>query len=162
MPGIDVVDDVAANRDLHDQPTRFHPRVGERLRIVRRHIFHDEVCFVLHPVDANPAGALPLAVPAWMTEEGSAHHEVVSMPRIAVTALVALRGLVDLILSSPAPIVGEGGSDGSTQDSTAGTVRRRTTGCSADSAKRTARRTAEAANAVAVQPVPTDGPGEQQ
>src|SRR5947207_3380383 len=140
----------------------FHPRVGERFRIVRRHTVHDEICFVLHPVDANPAGALPLAVPAWMTEEASAHHEVVSMPRIPVTALVTLRGLVDLILSSPTPIVGEGGSDGSTQDSTAGTVRRRTTGCSTATAKRTARRTAEAANAVAVQPVPTNGSGERR
>src|SRR5207249_10149138 len=119
----------------------FHPRVGERFRIVRRHIVHDEICFVVHPVEESAAGALPLAVPAWMTEEASAHHDIVSMPRIPVTALLALRGLVDLILSSPAPIVGEGGSDGSTQDSAAGTVRRRATGCGSGSAKRTARRT---------------------
>jgi len=120
------------------------------------------MCFVLHPVEESAARVLPLAVPAWMTEEAAAHHEVVDMPRIPITALVALRELVDLILSSPAPIVGEGGSDGNTQDSAAGTIRQRTTNCSTGSAKRTTRRIAEAANTVAVHFGRTDDPGERR
>src|SRR5439155_553015 len=31
------------------------------------------MCFVLHPVEESAARVLPLAVPAWMTEEAAAH-----------------------------------------------------------------------------------------
>lgn len=97
-----------------------------------------------------------------MTEEAAAHHALVGVPRIPVEALVAVRDLIDLMLSSCQPIVGEGGTDGSTQDSAAGTVRQRASGRSTGSAKRTAGRTAEAVNAVAVQSVRTDGSGERK
>src|SRR5436190_20314670 len=69
---------------------RFHPRAGERFRIVRRQVVHDETCFVLYSIDKPDVAAFPLAVPAWMTEESSREFGIVSTPRLPVTALVAL------------------------------------------------------------------------
>ena len=55
--------------------------MGERFRIARRFLLHDEICFVLHGAQDTSAGGQPLAVPAWMTDAVSARYEIVGIAR---------------------------------------------------------------------------------
>jgi hypothetical protein len=49
---------------------------------------HDEICFVLQPLESEHERSRPPAVPAWMTEPASARHEIVETPCLPLTAFV--------------------------------------------------------------------------
>jgi hypothetical protein len=75
----------------------FHPRCGERVAVVGRQRHAGAEHFVVRQPDTTLA-----LLPAWMTmADTTLSATLVTHPRIAPDALVALRALVDSLLTSP-------------------------------------------------------------
>ena len=83
---------------------RFHPRCGERLTVIRLHRWSGEVGYIVR----DGSGVLTF-VPTWMSEPSAAQFCIQPEPRLSLSALLGLRGLIDAVLSSFAEH--EGGSD---------------------------------------------------
>ena len=75
---------------------RYHPRYGELLHIESKRTQCGESCYV-----TKKSNSKPCLVPAWMCEQEAEHHQLVSIPRIDIRALLNLRfTLCSTILSS--------------------------------------------------------------
>jgi hypothetical protein len=66
---------------------------------------------------------LPLSFPVWMTELIAAQIEIVREPRLALSTLLDLRGLVTLYLSSLGSADSEGSHDAAARSKTGTTIR---------------------------------------
>ena len=66
---------------------------------------------------------LPLSFPVWMTELTVAQIEIVREPRLALSTLLDLRGLVTLYLSSLDSADSEGSHDAAARSKTGTTIR---------------------------------------
>jgi hypothetical protein len=85
---------------------RFHPRCGERLTVIRLHRWNAEA--EAGYIARDSSGILTY-VPTWMCEPSAAQFTIQSQPRVSLPALLALRRLIDAVLSSL--VTHEGGNE---------------------------------------------------
>ena len=74
---------------------RFHPLRGGSYPVIRRHQFRNEVCYAVRRLNG-----ITVSVPAWMTQPQAATVEIVPHARLALDALLELRRLTTIYLSS--------------------------------------------------------------
>jgi hypothetical protein len=94
-----------------------HPLFGQTVAVVRR-----AGPFGPHQVQVALPSGYQLVIPEWMLDEERCREvEVVGHPTVALSALLALRSLVDAQLpaSSFGPVVSEASSPGGVRESTA-------------------------------------------
>src|SRR5271157_2945965 len=99
----------------------FHPRCGETVLILRQYAYRSAVLVVIPQPDGSVA-----CIPAWMTQESAARHEVCVEPCLSLDVLRALRAEVDALLGFLASDSGMEGAKHEEEDreSTARPVRR--------------------------------------
>src|SRR5712664_1235017 len=71
----------------------FHPRCGETVLIVRQYAYRGAEMVVIPQPDESVA-----CIPAWMTHESAAHHQLRLEPRISLDILRSLRAEIDVLL----------------------------------------------------------------
>jgi hypothetical protein len=64
----------------------FHPRYGETVLIARQYAYRDAELVVIPQPDGSVA-----CIPAWMTHESAAHHQLGTGPRLSLDILRSLR-----------------------------------------------------------------------
>src|SRR5215470_9073874 len=72
----------------------FHPRCGESVLILRQYAYRDVELVVIPQPDGSVAG-----IPAWMTHESAARHQLGAEPRLSLDNLRSLRAEIDALLS---------------------------------------------------------------
>src|SRR6516165_8373187 len=72
----------------------FHPRCGESVLILRQYAYRDAELVVIPQPDGSVA-----CIPAWMTHESAAHHQLDAEPRLSLDILRSLRAEIDALLS---------------------------------------------------------------
>ena len=72
----------------------FHPRCGENVLILRQYVYRDAELVVIPQPDGSVA-----CIPAWMTHELAAHHQLDAEPRLSLDILRSLRAEIDALLS---------------------------------------------------------------
>src|SRR6266851_3660883 len=71
----------------------FHPRCGETVLIARQYAYRGAELVVIPQPDGSVA-----CIPAWMTHESAAHHQVRAEPRLSLDILRSLRAEIDALL----------------------------------------------------------------
>src|SRR5216684_5686276 len=71
----------------------FHPRCGETVLIVRQYAYRGSELVVIPQPDGSVA-----CIPAWMTHESAAHHQLCTEPRFSLDVLRSLRAEIDALL----------------------------------------------------------------
>src|SRR6202008_4625098 len=71
----------------------FHPRCGETVLIVRQYAYRGSELVVIPQPDGSVA-----CIPAWMTHESAAHHQLRSEPRFSLDVLRSVRSEIDALL----------------------------------------------------------------
>src|SRR5436309_11065214 len=71
----------------------FHPRCGEPVLIARQYAYRGSELVVIPQPDGSVA-----CIPAWMTHESAAHHQVRAEPRLSLDILRSLRAEIDALL----------------------------------------------------------------
>src|ERR1700720_2858602 len=71
----------------------FHPRCGETVLIVRQYAYRGAELVVIPQPDGSVA-----CIPAWMTHESAAHHQLRAEPRLSLDILRSLRAEIDALL----------------------------------------------------------------
>src|SRR4029077_5245223 len=72
----------------------FHPRCGEIVLMVRQYAYRGAELVVIPQPDGSVA-----CMPAWMTNESAAHHQLRAEPRLSLDILRSLRAEIDALLS---------------------------------------------------------------
>src|SRR6476619_7853997 len=72
----------------------FHPRCGETVLIAKQYAYRGAELVVIPQPDGSVA-----CIPAWMTHESAAHHQLRAEPRFSLEALRSLRSEIDALLS---------------------------------------------------------------
>jgi hypothetical protein len=72
----------------------FHPRCGESVLIARQYAYRDAELVVIPQPDGSVA-----CIPAWMTSESAAHHQLRAKPRLSLDILCSRRAKIDALLS---------------------------------------------------------------
>src|SRR5215470_17092202 len=72
----------------------FHPRCGESVLILRQYAYRDAELVVIPQPDGSVA-----CIPAWMTHESAARHQLGAEPRLSLDILRSLRVQIDALLS---------------------------------------------------------------
>ena len=94
-----------------------HPFYGQTVTVVRR-----SVSFGPHQVQVALTSGYQLVIPDWMLDEERCRGmDVVAHPTVALSALTALRSLLDAqspASSAPGPVVSEASSSGGAHEST--------------------------------------------
>src|SRR6516162_3793112 len=72
---------------------RFHPRCGESVLIARQYAYRGAQLVVIPQPDGSVA-----CIPAWMTHESAAHHQLRTEPRLSLDILRSLRAEIDALL----------------------------------------------------------------
>src|SRR5271157_3231114 len=72
----------------------FHPRCGETVLILRQYAYRGAELVVIPQPDGSVA-----CIPAWMTRESAAHHQLRAEPRLPLDILRSLRAEIDALLS---------------------------------------------------------------
>jgi len=114
----------------------YHPQAGEQLPVIECRQYGGDEHYVI-----RSSGGGKIYLPAWMTKPEAANHELVTMPRIAIGALRALRRILD---EKPTLLHGRTGHDqltGGEEDeasteSPAGSVSRRRDGAGSAKSRR--------------------------
>src|SRR6516165_6573357 len=70
----------------------FHPRCGESVLILRQYAYRDAELVVIPQPDGSVA-----CIPAWMTHESAAHHQLDAEPRLSLDILRSLRAEIDAL-----------------------------------------------------------------
>ena len=99
---------------------RFHPLRGGSYPVIRRHHFRNEVCYVVR----RPNG-LTVSVPAWMTQPQAAAVEIAPYARVTLAALLELRRLTTIYLSSLASRTHDGGPNVGRRGKATASIRRK-------------------------------------
>src|SRR5580693_4827840 len=71
----------------------FHPRCGEIVLIVRQYTYRGAELVVIPQPDGSVA-----CIPAWMTDESAAHHQLCTEPRFSLDVLRSVRSEIDALL----------------------------------------------------------------
>src|SRR5260370_21463543 len=71
----------------------FHPRCGETVLIARQYAYRGAELVVIPQPDGSVA-----CIPAWMTHESAAHHQVRAEPRLSLDILRSLRPQIHALL----------------------------------------------------------------
>ena len=71
----------------------FHPRCGEIVLIVRQYAYRGAELVVIPQPDGSIA-----CIPAWMTHELAAHHQLRTEPRFSLDVLRSVRSEIDALL----------------------------------------------------------------
>src|SRR5215467_4168237 len=71
----------------------FHPRCGEIVLIVRQYAYRDTELVVIPQPDGSVA-----CIPAWMTHESAAHHQLRAEPRLSLDCLRSLCSEISTLL----------------------------------------------------------------
>src|SRR6516162_9015926 len=71
----------------------FHPRCGETVLIARQYAYRGAELVVIPQPDGSVA-----CIPAWMTHESAAHHQLRTEPRLSLDILRSLRAEIDALL----------------------------------------------------------------
>src|SRR6266567_665679 len=71
----------------------FHPRCGETVLIARQYAYRGAELVVIPQPDGSVA-----CIPAWMTHESAAHHQLRAEPRLSLDILRSLRAEIDAFL----------------------------------------------------------------
>src|SRR6266567_7550144 len=71
----------------------FHPRCSETLLITRQYAYRGAELVVIPQPDGSVA-----CIPAWMTHESAAHHQLRAEPRLSLDILRSLRAEIDALL----------------------------------------------------------------
>src|SRR6266568_7643830 len=71
----------------------FHPRCGETVLIARQYAYRGAELVVIPQPDGSVA-----CIPAWMTHESAAHHQLRAEPRLSLDILRSLRAEIDALL----------------------------------------------------------------
>src|SRR5438128_10371025 len=71
----------------------FHPRCGESVLIVRQYAYRGSELVVIPQPDGSVA-----CIPAWMTHESAARHQLRAEPQLSLDVLRSLRSEVDALL----------------------------------------------------------------
>src|SRR5580704_3594147 len=71
----------------------FHPRCGEIVLIVRQYTYRGAELVVIPQPDGSVA-----CIPAWMTDESAARHQLRAEPRLSLDVLRSLRSETDALL----------------------------------------------------------------
>jgi hypothetical protein len=71
----------------------FHPRCGETVQIVRQYAYRGVELVVIPQPDGSIA-----CIPAWMTHESAAHHQLRPQPWLSLDILRSLRVEIDALL----------------------------------------------------------------
>ena len=74
--------------------------------MVRLYYVHDEACYIV-----RRANGTPLSFPVWMTQPAAARAEIMHEPCLPIEALIGLRRLITICLSSLAPSEPDGGDE---------------------------------------------------
>src|SRR5262244_2922671 len=72
----------------------FHPRCSESVLILRQYAYRDAELVVIPQPDGSVA-----CIPAWMTHESAARHQLGAEPRLSLDNLRSLRAEIDALLS---------------------------------------------------------------
>src|SRR5215471_19002753 len=72
----------------------FHPRCGESVLILRQYAYRGAELVVIPQPDGSVA-----CLPAWMTHESAARHQLGAEPRLSLDILRSLRAEIDALLS---------------------------------------------------------------
>lgn len=95
-----------------------HPLYGQSVTVVRR-----SISFGPHQVQVALSSGYQLVIPDWMLDEEHCRGmEIVTHPTVALSALLAVRSLLDaqpLISSGSGPVASEASSPGGARDRTA-------------------------------------------
>src|SRR6202008_2796062 len=71
----------------------FHPRCGETVLIARQYAYRGAELVVIRQPDGSVA-----CIPAWMTHESAAHHQLRAEPRLSLDILRSLRAEINALL----------------------------------------------------------------
>src|SRR6201997_4833190 len=71
----------------------FHPRRGETVLIARQYAYRGAELVVIPQPDGSVA-----CIPAWMTHESAAHHQLRAEPRLSLDILRSLRAEINALL----------------------------------------------------------------
>src|SRR6201987_999640 len=71
----------------------FHPRCGESVLIARQYAYRGAELVVIPQSDGSVA-----CIPAWMTHESAAQHQLRAEPRLSLDILRSLRAEIDVLL----------------------------------------------------------------
>src|ERR1700748_1723677 len=71
----------------------FHPRCGEIVLIVRQYAYRGTELVVIPQPDGSVA-----CIPAWMTHESAAHHQLRAEPRLSLDLLRSVRSEISALL----------------------------------------------------------------
>ena len=72
----------------------FHPRCGEPVLIARQYVYRGAELVVIPQPDGSVA-----CIPAWMTHESAAQHQLRAEPRLSLDILRSLRAEIDVLLA---------------------------------------------------------------
>src|SRR6202140_5354570 len=72
----------------------FHPRCGETVLIIKQYAYRGTNLVTIPQPDGSVA-----CIPAWMTHESSAHHQLCIEPGFSLDVLRSLRSEIDALLS---------------------------------------------------------------
>src|SRR5437870_10794600 len=97
----------------------FHPRCGETVFIARQYAYRGAELVVIPQPDGSVA-----CIPAWMTHESAAHHQLRAEPRLSLHILRSLRSEIDALLQ-PGSRMEKAINEAQKRKHSAGPVRRR-------------------------------------
>lgn len=97
---------------------RFHPRVGERVAVIRQHSFRGEAAYVVEQRDGSLTH-----LPVWMTDSAAAAMQLVIAPHWPSKVLLDLRRLIDAAVMSRASATANGGDSEAAKSSASRFVR---------------------------------------